>query len=139
MSLKKFLEVNSLNKRFKKVHAVKDISFELEEGDVFAFLGPNGAGKTTTLRMLLDIIRADSGSIRWNFNGRTTALPEPTLTGYLPEERGLYLDLPVLRILVYLASIRGMEPSTARSEAMQWLERLDLDKRANEKLQTLSK
>lgn len=139
MSVKTFLEVEKLNKRFKKVHAVKDISFKLEEGDVFAFLGPNGAGKTTTLRMLLDIIRADSGAIRWNFNGHTTSLPESTLTGYLPEERGLYLDLPVLRTLVYLASIRGMEPSDARSEAMQWLERLELADRANEKLQTLSK
>ncbi len=134
-----FLEVNNLNKRFKKVHAVKNISFDLEEGDVFAFLGPNGAGKTTTLRILLDIIRADSGTIRWNFNGRSTSLPEPTLTGYLPEERGLYPDLPVLRSLVYLASIRGMDPAKARSEAMQWLERLDLAQRAQEKLQALSK
>lgn len=133
------LEVNNLNKRFKNVHAVKDISFSLEEGDVFAFLGPNGAGKTTTLRILLDIIRADSGSIQWNLNGKNSSVPEPTQTGYLPEERGLYLDLPVLRTLGYLASIRGMEPAVAKAEAMQWLDRLDLADRANEKLQALSK
>ncbi len=136
---KTILSVDQLNKKFQRVHAVKDISFALEEGDVFAFLGPNGAGKTTILRILLDIIRADSGRVTWNLNGTNSTLPEPSLLGYLPEERGLYLDLPVLRTLIYLASIRGMKPANARSAAMQWLERLDLAKRANDKLQTLSK
>jgi ABC-2 type transport system ATP-binding protein len=139
MSSKKILKVKSLSKRFTNVQAVKDVSFTIEEGDVFAFLGPNGAGKTTTLRILLDIIKSDSGSIEWTINGESTSLPQPSQIGYLPEERGLYLDLPILRTLVYLASIRGMHPSTAKSAAMEWLERLGLEKRAYEKLQTLSK
>jgi ABC-2 type transport system ATP-binding protein len=139
MSHKKILEVTRLSKNFKRVHAVKDISFDMDEGDIFAFLGPNGAGKTTTLRILLDIIRADSGTISWNLNGAQTSLPDPTLVGYLPEERGLYPELPVLRTLVYLASIRGMKPTLAREAALQWLERLELADRANEKLQALSK
>ncbi|TVQ89710.1 MAG: ATP-binding cassette domain-containing protein, partial [Bacteroidetes bacterium] len=96
MSAEKVLEVKSLHKRFKTVHAVNDISFELEPGDIFAFLGPNGAGKTTTLRILLDIIKADQGEIHWNLNGNQSKLPESSLIGYLPEERGLYTDLPVL-------------------------------------------
>ncbi len=136
---KKILEVKELSKTFKRVHAVKGISFDLEEGDIFAFLGPNGAGKTTTLRILLDIIKADSGQISWNLNGNSSSLPASSLIGYLPEERGLYLDLPVLRTLVYMGAIRGMKQSEAKKEAMMWLERLELEKRANEKLQTLSK
>lgn len=139
MSRLKILEVNSLSKSFKNIQAVKDISFSLEQGDIFAFLGPNGAGKTTTLRILLDIIKADHGQIAWTMNGHSHPLPESAMIGYLPEERGLYTDLPIIRSLVYLASIRGMDPSKARSAAMDWLERLELAGRAKEKLQTLSK
>lgn len=139
MAEEKVLEVKSLHKRFKNVHAVNNISLDLEPGDIFAFLGPNGAGKTTTLRILLDIIKADNGEIKWFINGNQSNLPDPSLIGYLPEERGLYTDLPVLRSLVYLASIRGMNPVHAYHAAMEWLERMGLADRAKEKLQTLSK
>lgn len=139
MTSSTILEVKSLQKKFKTVQAVHDISFSLEKGDIFAFLGPNGAGKTTTLRILLDIIKADQGSISWHLNGYKGNLPPSHLIGYLPEERGLYLDLPVIRSLVYLASIRGMPAAEAKTEAMKWLERLELADRANEKLQALSK
>lgn len=91
------------------------------------------------MRILLDIIKADSGSIKWNLNGNTSLLPPIAQIGYLPEERGLYTDLPVIRSLVYLASIRGMKSSAAKTAALAWLERLELAERANEKLQTLSK
>lgn len=121
------------------VQAVKNITFSLEKGDIFAFLGPNGAGKTTTLRILLDIIKSDSGRIEWKLNGESDSLPAARHIGYLPEERGLYLDIPILRSLVYLASIRGMEPSKAKTAAQEWLERLGLADRAKEKLQALSK
>lgn len=121
------------------LQAVNDITFSLEQGDIFAFLGPNGAGKTTTLRILLDIIKADSGRIEWNLNGKSSELPPAEQIGYLPEERGLYTDIPIIRSLVYLASIRGMNPAEARASAMEWLERLDLAGRAKEKLQALSK
>lgn len=139
MPYKNVLQVKLLNKSFKNIKAVDDISFSLEEGDIFAFLGPNGAGKTTTLRILLDIIKADSGSIRWGLNGKEGLLPPADQIGYLPEERGLYLDVPIIRSLVYLASIRGMEPSQAKRTAMEWLEKLGLADRAKEKLQVLSK
>ena len=119
--------------------AVNDISFSLEQGDIFAFIGPNGAGKTTTLRILLDIIKADSGEIEWNLTGKINALPAAEHIGYLPEERGLYPDIPIIRSLVYLASIRGMKPGEARIAALEWLERLGLADRSKEKLQALSK
>ncbi len=138
-SVKTVLKVSSLSKSFMNVHAVDNISFSLEQGDIFAFLGPNGAGKTTTLRILLDIIKPDSGQIEWNLNGENNSLPEAKNIGYLPEERGLYPDIPIIRSLVYLASIRGMEPSEARIVALEWLERLELADRSKEKLQALSK
>lgn len=133
------LSVENLRKSFRNVEAIRDLSFSIEPGDVFAFLGPNGAGKTTTIRILLDIIRADHGEIAWSFSGKKSLTPPPHLTGYLPEERGLYTDVPIIRSLVYLASIRGMEHSSARQAAMNWLERMELADRANEKLQVLSK
>jgi len=133
------LSVNSISKSFLKIKAVNDLSFAVEQGDIYAFLGPNGAGKTTTLRMLLDIIKPDSGTIEWNLSGKQNQVPEARHIGYLPEERGLYLDIPILKSLVYLASIRGMEKADAKKTAMVWLERLGLAARANEKLQVLSK
>jgi ABC-2 type transport system ATP-binding protein len=133
------LKATSLSKSYLNVQAVSNISFTLEEGDIFAFLGPNGAGKTTTLRILLDIICPDSGLIEWNLNGNKRSFPVAEQIGYLPEERGLYTDIPIIKSLVYLASIRGMDPKTAKTSAMEWLERLDLKDRAREKLQALSK
>jgi ABC-2 type transport system ATP-binding protein len=139
LSGKTILKVSSLSKSFMNVQAVNNVSFSIKQGDIFAFLGPNGAGKTTTLRILLDIIKPDSGLIEWNLNGKNTSLPEAEFVGYLPEERGLYADIPIIRSLVYLASIRGMDPSEAKTAAQEWLERLELADRAKEKLQALSK
>jgi ABC-2 type transport system ATP-binding protein len=135
----KLLRVESISKSFSNAKAVSNISFTIEQGDIFAFLGPNGAGKTTTLRILLDIIKADDGQIEWNLKGNSNNLPQASQIGYLPEERGLYLDIPILKSLVYLASIRGMEKKVAKKAAMEWLERLSLADRAKEKLQVLSK
>ncbi|NJK93921.1 MAG: ATP-binding cassette domain-containing protein [Bacteroidales bacterium] len=134
MSQSEILEVSSLCKNYKTVEAVSDISFSMEQGDIFAFLGPNGAGKTTTLRMILDIIKPDSGTIHWGLNTTSDFQPIAGQIGYLPEERGLYTDLHVIRSLVYLASIRGMDPARAKSAAMEWLEKLELADRAKEKI-----
>ncbi len=135
----KVLRVNSICKSFSNVTAISNISFSVEQGDIFAFLGPNGAGKTTTLRILLDIIKADNGKIEWNLEGSANYLPQAGQIGYLPEERGLYPDIPILKSLVYLASIRGMDKTEARKTALEWLDRLGLADRAKEKLQALSK
>jgi ABC-2 type transport system ATP-binding protein len=133
------LKVKSISKCFSNVKAVNNISFSVEQGDIYAFLGPNGAGKTTTLRILLDIIKADDGQIEWNIGGSSNCIPQASQIGYLPEERGLYLDIPILKSLVYLASIKGMEKAEAKKAALKWLERLELADRAKEKLQVLSK
>lgn len=133
------LKVNKLNKSYKSVEAVKDLSFTVEAGDIFAFLGPNGAGKTTTLRILLDIIKADSGEISWHLDQKESNLALVNKIGYLPEERGLYEDVQVIKSLVYLASIRGANPKQAKKSAYEWLEKLELVDRAKVKLQELSK
>lgn len=137
--MKEILTVDGLSKRFKNIHAVNNISFSVQQGDIFAFLGPNGAGKTTMLRILLDIIKADKGKIDWNINGNSSQLPDPSQIGYLPEERGLYTDVPIIRSLIYMASIRGMEKQEAKEAAMEWLGKVQLADRAKEKLQALSK
>ncbi len=131
------LSVNSVEKQFARVKAVDKLSFDLREREIFALLGPNGAGKTTMVRMLLNIIKPDSGTIQFHLgNGQQ---PKASDLGYLPEERGLYQDIPVLKTLTYFGVIRGMERKQAEHKAIQWLERLDLKDRMHEKIQSLSK
>lgn len=132
-----FLTVSNINKKFSAINAVDDLSFEVYPGTIYALLGPNGAGKTTTVRMLLDIIRPDSGLI--SYNTTSDGRPIPARMGYLPEERGMYPDKSSLDSLVYLGMLRGMKKSFAKQEATKWLHRFDLSDRENDKLQTLSK
>lgn len=128
------VEAISLTKHYARVKAVSDLSFSINQGEIFALLGPNGAGKSTTLRMLLDIIRPDSGEINYHMQGNLRAQ-----IGYLPEERGLYPDLPLLRTLIYFGQLRGMKAADARQSAIRWLKKAELADRANDKLMTLSK
>ena len=130
-----FLRVEEVRKRFATVTAVDGVSFDVARGEVMALLGPNGAGKSTLLRMIAGITRPDEGAIR--FAGG--AMLAPVEAGYLPEDRGLYRDIPVLRTLIYFAAIRGMRPADAEPEARRWLERLGLWDRRHEKLEALSK
>jgi len=132
------LEVEAAEKEFRTVKAVDGLSFEVQSGEVFALLGPNGAGKTTMVRMLNRIIRPDRGAIRWTL-GDDDGLPASGKLGYLPEERGLYKDVPVLRSLVYFGVLRGMKRAEAGLESMRWLERMGLADRAQEKIEALSK
>ncbi len=137
--MKNVLEVDAVEKEFAFVKAVNRLSFEVGEGEIFALLGPNGAGKTTTVRMLMGIIRPDSGVIRYSLSDAGEPSPPPSELGYLPEERGLYKDVPILRTLVYMGTIRGMQRKEAHAAALQWLERLDLKARAGDKMDALSK
>jgi ABC-2 type transport system ATP-binding protein len=129
------LELQRVCKRFGDLQAVDSLSFGVRAGEVFGFLGPNGAGKTTTLRMVMDISAPDEGRIL--FDG--SAGIDRRRVGYLPEERGLYADAPVLDTLVYLGELRGMRTGDARQAARAWLERLELADRAGDKVSRLSK
>ncbi|MGE5456805.1 MAG: ABC transporter ATP-binding protein [Methanococcaceae archaeon] len=134
------LKADSILKQFGSLNAVDKLSFQIERGEIFALLGPNGAGKTTTVRMLMNIIKPDEGKIEFFLDGnKTSKNPASSELGYLPEERGLYQDIAVIRTLEYMGLIRGMEKLQARRSAEEWLEKLDLLDRKNEKLSTLSK
>jgi ABC-2 type transport system ATP-binding protein len=137
--MKTILAVESASKTFATVEAVKDLSFEVGDGEIFALLGPNGAGKTTMVRMLVGITRPDSGVIEFRMGNVASQRAPKEEIGYLPEERGFYRETPVLRTLVYFGVLRGMERNRARREARVWLERFELLDRAGEKIDSLSK
>lgn len=133
------LIVESVAKSFERIRAVQGISFRVPRGKIFALLGPNGAGKTTLVRMLMGIIRPDSGSIAYFLDGELPAAPKSVQLGYLPEDRGLYPDVPILRTLTYFGVLRGMASREARIAAQTWLKKLGLEERERDKLETLSK
>jgi ABC-2 type transport system ATP-binding protein len=132
------LRADSVVKQFASVRAVDGLSFAVERGQIFALLGPNGAGKTTTLRMLLGILRPDSGEIRYALDG-VVAWPPASRLGYLPEERGLFREAPVARTVAYFGILRGMDRGAANVAAAAWLKRLGLADRAHERPDALSK
>ena len=129
------LVLDGLVKRFGKITALDGISFQVERGSVFGFLGANGAGKTTTMRIVLDILKADAGTVTWN--GEPAADAPRETWGYLPEERGLYSRLEVLSQLVFFASLYGIPRDVATARAREWLARFripDYEKRRAEEL-----
>ena len=133
------VRLENVTKTFAGRRAVDDLSFAVQRGEVFALLGPNGAGKTTTVRMLIGVIRPDHGRIIVEMDGQPRASLPAALTGYLPEDRGLYREIPVLRTLVYFGRLRGLEKGEATRRALEWLERLELLDRKDERVSALSK
>jgi ABC-2 type transport system ATP-binding protein len=127
------LVIDSLCKRYGTVQALDAVSFVAQPGQVFGFLGPNGAGKTTTMRIVLDIIQADSGSVTWA--GRSAGEVPRRTWGYLPEERGLYPRMKVLDQLVFVAVLHGVP----RREAANWLARFRIADYAERRAEQLSK
>jgi len=111
--------VTEVSKSFGATEVVADLSFDLGPGEILGFLGPNGAGKTTTMRMILDIIRPDSGSI--SVFGKPPGVEHQGRTGYLPEDRGLYRDVPVIDTLAYFGALRGLPTKQAHDRAAELL------------------
>ena len=119
------IDVKSVVKRYDEHVAVRDLSLQVPRGSVYGLLGPNGAGKTTTIRMLLDIILPDSGSISiFGRSNRDTGLLDKI--GYLPEERGLYKKMQVRRVLLFLAELKGMDAKTAGPKIDAYLDQFGL-------------
>jgi ABC-2 type transport system ATP-binding protein len=129
--------VEHLSKSFGDTRAVEDVSFEVAPGQVFGLLGPNGAGKTTAIRVMLDIFKPDSGSVE--VLGATPDKVSKDRIGYLPEDRGLYKDVALEQVLVFLATLKGLGDGEARSRLVPWLERMDLYEHRHKKVQELSK
>lgn len=131
------IELDNVCKSFGSVRAVDELSLHVPQGCVYGFLGPNGAGKTTTLRMIMDIIRPDSGSIRL-FDEPASARARDRV-GYMPEERGLYRKMTVTAVLNYFGSLKGMTAGRLRQCVPQWLQRVDLAEHAGKKVEELSR
>jgi ABC-2 type transport system ATP-binding protein len=131
------LIIDSVSKRFGEVQALDDVSLEIKPGEVFGFLGANGAGKTTAMRLVLDILRPDSGTITWN-GTLNSEVPRDTW-GYLPEERGLYAKMNVLDQLVFFAKLHGVRGKAAEREVRDWLERFRIPEYADRRAEQLSK
>ncbi len=131
------VDINNVTKTFGPVTAVDHVSFSVNRGEFFGLLGPNGAGKTTTIRILLDIFKPDSGTV--SILGGAMTEEKKDHIGYMPEERGLYQDLPLERVLVYLASLKGLAPAVTRKRLDDYLERFDLTAYRKKKVKELSK
>jgi ABC-2 type transport system ATP-binding protein len=131
------IEISHLTKSFGAVKAVDDISFSVEKGELFGLLGPNGAGKTTGLRCMLDIFKPDSGSVSILGGPMTEAKKDKI--GYMPEERGLYQDIPLERCLAYLGSLKGLSHTDVKQRSEGYLERFDLAAHRHKKVKELSK
>jgi ABC-2 type transport system ATP-binding protein len=133
----KTLIVSNVSKNFGETRAVDDLSFEVQAGEIFAMLGPNGAGKTTTIRMVLDILRPDSGQI--HVFGEAINQAAKDRIGYLPEERGLYRDIIVLDCLAYLGTLKGVNSRDAKARATELLTRVGLEDAMSKKVSALSR
>src|SRR3954465_3015802 len=119
------IDIVNVTKRYAEHVAVRDLTLRVPKGSVYGLLGPNGAGKTTTIRMILNIIAPDSGSI--HIFGRPSNDSKITeRLGYLPEERGLYRKMQVRRVLKFLAELKGVRGSDAERRIDEWMERLSL-------------
>ena len=131
------LALRGVSKSFAGHTAVKELSMEVPRGSVFGLLGPNGAGKTTALRMVMDILGPDSGSIE--ILGRPVDPAVRDRVGYMPEERGLYPRMVLEEQLVFMAAIKGVPRKEAVRRLGPWLERLGLAEWRKRKTNELSK
>ena len=131
------LKIDKISKSFNSVHAVDGLSASVPTGSIYGFLGPNGAGKTTTLRMIMNIIKPDSGAIEIFANrlGKNTR----NRISYMPEERGLYRKMTVARVLAYFGAIKGLSKSDLHTLVPQWLQRVELSDCADKKVEELSR
>ena len=131
------VEVNHVIKAYRGRTVVNDVSFDVNSGEVFGLIGPNGAGKTTTIRMMMDLVKPDSGKV--TILGEALSEAAKNLIGYLPEERGLYLNMKVMESLVYLATLKGMDRQSAAQKAEELLQRIDMLSHRNKKIKELSR
>ena len=131
------LELSNVTKAFRKLVAVDDLTLHVPRGSMFGLLGANGAGKTTTLRMVLSILRPDSGTITWD-GASISSIPRSRF-GYLPEERGLYPKMKAGEQLIFLAGLNDIESKEANRRAKEWLARVGLGGEWGRKVEELSK
>ena len=130
------LKIEKVSKYFGEKLAVDNISFEINKPGVFGLLGTNGAGKSTTIRMMLGILKKDSGEITWN--GKKVERKNVNF-GYLPEERGIYPKSKIYEQLLYFAELKGMKKEDASKEIDYWMDKLKVSEYKNMTAEKLSK
>ena len=130
------LDIAAISKRFGTRQALADVTFTVRPGEVFGFVGSNGAGKTTTMRIVLGVLTADAGEVRWK--GTAVDADLRRRIGYMPEERGLYPKMKVGEQLRYLARLHGLTESAAAASVQRWTDRLGIAGRVGDEVQKLS-
>ena len=133
------LELRDVTKRYVGHLAVDRLTLAVPRGSIYGILGPNGAGKSTTLRMVMNIIARDSGSILLLGADPVTNRDVLRRVGYLPEERGLYKKMTVIDVNVIFAALRGTSEASARQQGIRWLDKMGLGQWQKSKVETLSK
>ena len=131
------IQAKNITKTYRDKTALDNISIDVERGSIFGLLGPNGAGKTTLIRIVNQIIAADSGEI--TFDGEKLQPKHISQIGYMPEERGLYKNMKVGEQAVYLARLKGMSKQEARTKLKYWFEKFEISSWWDKKIQELSK
>jgi ABC-2 type transport system ATP-binding protein len=130
------LDIGGISKRFGTLQALDGVSFSVAPGELFGFVGSNGAGKTTTMRIVLGVLAADAGHVRWH--DAPVDADVRRRIGYMPEERGLYPKMKVGEQLRYLARLHGIGEAEAAASVTRWTERLGVDTRVGDEVQKLS-
>ena len=130
------LEIDGIEKRYGDVTALAGVSFDVPAGQIVGFVGPNGAGKTTAMRIVLGVLAADRGAVRWR--GHVIDESSRRRIGYMPEERGLYPKMPVRRQLEFFARLHGLSGDESSASAERWMSRLGIADRADAPVEELS-
>ncbi|HPZ09804.1 MAG TPA: ATP-binding cassette domain-containing protein, partial [Candidatus Eremiobacteraeota bacterium] len=132
-----YLEIKNVTKVYSSKVAVKDISLSISEGTIYGLLGPNGAGKTTLIRMITRILYPDKGEIF--IKGEALKEKHIKITGYMPEERGLYRKMKVFEQLIYFLCLKGLPKARACQKTEMWLKKLNMYEWKNKPVGELSK
>ncbi len=132
-----YLQLEHIRKQYDGKVAVADLSLAVPKGSMYGIIGPNGAGKTTTIRMIMNIVPPDSGTIL--LDGKPVGTDFKNRVGYLPEERGLYKKMKLSEVIIYMAELKGTTPAKAKTLIDPWLKRLELSAYREKKVEELSK
>ncbi len=131
------ISIQNIVKQYANHRALDNVSMEIESGTVFGLLGPNGAGKTSLIRIINQITAPDSGVVL--FNGKKLHQQDVERIGYLPEERGLYKKMEIGEQILYLAQLKGLSRAEAKSRAVKWFKKLEIESWWDKKIEELSK
>ena len=127
------VNLDDVSKSFGTVHAVKNLDLQIDTGTVFGFLGPNGSGKSTTMKMIMGLLKADSGNVNvYGIDVSNNPWEIKKIVGYVPESPRLYEFLTGLEYLDFVADVYGLVAETKKTRIEEYLDAFDLENRENE-------